>query len=78
MLIENPEEYPFELFSEYYCQNVSVNWKFDSLDAISDIDNDAVLHSIFEKHIRNLKHWTVSSEFRARFPEMMSALYSCD
>jgi hypothetical protein len=63
MLIENPDDHPFELFSQYYSQNVSVNWQFDSLDAISDVDNEVVLHSIFEKHIRNLKNWTVTTDF---------------
>ncbi|KAL6407693.1 hypothetical protein AUP68_08714 [Ilyonectria robusta] len=74
ILIENPEEYPFELFSEYYSQNVTVNWNFDSLDAVSDVGNDRILHSIFEKHVRNLKNWTVSSEFQTRFPSMIPAI----
>ncbi|KPM43008.1 hypothetical protein AK830_g3532 [Neonectria ditissima] len=74
ILIENPEDYPFELFSEYYSQNVSLNWSFDSLDAVSDVGNDRILHSIFEKHIRNLKNWTVSSAFQTRFPSMMTSI----
>ncbi|ORY69035.1 uncharacterized protein BCR38DRAFT_455818 [Pseudomassariella vexata] len=78
ILIENSEDFPFQLFSDYYSQNVTVNWQFDSLDAISDMDNDAVLHSIFEKHVRNLKNWTVSPEFHTRFPEMVSAIYADD
>ncbi|KAM5369062.1 hypothetical protein ACJZ2D_009157 [Fusarium nematophilum] len=78
ILIENPDEYPFQLFSDYYSQNVTVNWKFDGLDAVSNLDGEGVLHSIFEKHIRNLKNWTVSREFEARFPSMTTAIYSRD
>ncbi|KAF4970049.1 hypothetical protein FSARC_2867 [Fusarium sarcochroum] len=78
ILIENQAEYPFQLFSDYYSQNVSVNWKFDGLDAISDLDGEGTLHSIFEKHIRNLKNWTVSQAFEDRFPSMVTAIYSRD
>ncbi|KAH7371114.1 hypothetical protein BKA66DRAFT_573072 [Pyrenochaeta sp. MPI-SDFR-AT-0127] len=78
ILIENPSEYPFEPFSKYYSQNVTVNWQFDGLDTIADISGEAVLHSIFEKHIRNIHNWTVASEFHSRFPDMTSAIYSRD
>ncbi|KAK1763982.1 hypothetical protein QBC33DRAFT_572924 [Phialemonium atrogriseum] len=78
VLIENADKYPFEVFSEQYSQRVTVNWPFDVLDAVSDLDNEAVLHSIFEKHIRNLKNWTVSAEFRGCFPEVASLISSCE
>ncbi|KAH7131718.1 hypothetical protein B0J13DRAFT_678753 [Dactylonectria estremocensis] len=76
ILIENPEKYPFQLFSDYYSQHVTINWKFDSLDAVADIENEAVLHSIFEKHIRKLSNWTVSPEFQSCFPVITSAIYN--
>ncbi|KAG5826350.1 hypothetical protein H9Q74_003590 [Fusarium xylarioides] len=76
ILIDNQAEYPFQLFSDYYSQNVTVNWKFDGLDAISDLEGDGALHSIFEKHIRDLKNWTVSQGFKDRFPLMVTAIYS--
>ncbi|KAJ8116191.1 hypothetical protein OPT61_g2340 [Boeremia exigua] len=68
ILIENPEDHPFDLFSQYYSHNVSVNWPFDHMDAVTDVENNVVLHSIFEKHVSNLKNWTVSAEFQTRFP----------
>lgn len=74
ILIENPNQYPFELFSEFYSHNVTVNWPFDEMDAISGDGNCTLLHSIFEKHIRKASNWTVSSEFKSRFPEMISAI----
>ncbi|KAH6869057.1 hypothetical protein B0T10DRAFT_501914 [Thelonectria olida] len=76
ILIEYPDEYPFELFSPYYSQHVTVNWEYDSLDAIADPDDDCTLHSIFEKHVRKLRNWTVSSEFRDRFPSMTPVIYT--
>lgn len=76
ILIENADDHPFEMFSQYYSQNVSVNWKFDALDAVSDANNYGVLHSIFVKHISNLKNWTVTPEFKARFPYMIPAIDS--
>ncbi|KAH6632889.1 hypothetical protein C7974DRAFT_161959 [Boeremia exigua] len=78
ILIENPDDHPFDLFSQYYSHNISVNWPFDHMDAVTDVDNNVVLHSIFEKHVSNLKNWTVSAEFHSRFPYMSSAIYSRD
>lgn len=78
ILIENPDDHPFELFSQYYSHNVSVNWPHDHLDAVTNVDDDVVLHSIFEKHVSNLKNWTVSADFQSRFPHMSSAIYSRD
>lgn len=77
-IIEKPDEHSFEVFSQYYSENVRINWTFDSLDAVSDSDSEVVLHSIFEKHVCNLKNWTVLPEFLRRFPAMTSAIYSRD
>lgn len=74
ILIEHAEDYPFELFSEFYSHNVTINWQFDEMDAVSSDSSDTILHSIFEKHIRKVSNWTVSSEFKSRFPEMVSAV----
>lgn len=78
MLIDHPDKYPFEVFSEYYSQNVSVNWCFDDNDTVAQEDGFSVLHSIFEKHIRNLENWTVSREFESRFPEMSPIIFKRD
>lgn len=74
MLIEQADEYPFDVFSDYYSQSVTVNWKFEATDAVSDQAGDTVIHSIFEKHICNLANWTVTKEFLARFPSMTAAV----
>jgi hypothetical protein len=78
MLIEYPEDYPYRLWTENFTQNVTINWAHHITDAISETDSDVQVHSIFEKHIRTLKNWTVSSEFSRLFPKLMSAIYSPD
>ncbi|PSN68628.1 hypothetical protein BS50DRAFT_489557 [Corynespora cassiicola Philippines] len=78
ILIQEPQSHPFEVFSQYYSQNVTINWSFDPLDAVSDVDDQVILHSIFEKHICSLKNWTVTSDFQRRFPAMTSAIYFRD
>jgi hypothetical protein len=52
-----------------------VNWSFDTLDAIDEVGGAERVHSIFEKHIRSLKNWTVSSAFLERFPAMASLIH---
>jgi hypothetical protein len=76
LLIEHPEDYPYELWTENFTQNVSVNWDFDTSDALSETDSEVVLHSIFEKHIRKLKSWTVSSTFSQLVPDLMPEIRS--
>ena len=72
ILIERADNHPFHTFSDYYSQSVTVNWKYDVLDAVADHGGDTVIHSIFEKHICNLANWTVTKEFLVRFPHMSS------
>ncbi|KAJ8116180.1 hypothetical protein OPT61_g2333 [Boeremia exigua] len=75
LLIRHPDVYIFEDFSEYYSQNVTVNWKFDDSDAVAHVKGNVVLHSIFEKHVRKLENWTVSGSFQRRFPEMVPFIF---
>ncbi|KAJ5378263.1 Polyketide synthase enoylreductase [Penicillium cataractarum] len=56
MLIDRPDRYPFAVFSEFYSANVSVNWPYEVEDAISNLNGQVVLNSIFEKHILRLKN----------------------
>lgn len=78
MLIDNPEKYPFAVFSELYSRNVTVNWPYDTMDSVLYQDGDIILNPIFEKHIQKLSNWTVSSEFRDYLPEMTTAIYGGD
>lgn len=79
MLIEHPDDYPFEKFSEMYSHNVSVNWPYDEMDALlrwerDDGSDEMVLNNIFEKHILRLSNWTIAAKFEEVYPEMIQAL----
>jgi hypothetical protein len=78
MLIERPGEYSYQLWTENFTPNVSVNWKFDICDAVSGTGDDLVFHSTFEKHVRNLKNWSVSPEFQKLFPDLVRAIHFSD
>jgi hypothetical protein len=75
-LIEKPEQYPFEVFSELYSHNVTVNWPYDRDDVITSLADgiNMKLSPIFEKHVRRLGNWTVSSLFEAHYPELASLI----
>jgi len=78
LLIQKSDVYPFEIFSEFYSQEVSVRWPYDPLDAIIHHHphgkEDAVLNPIFEKHVRKLSNWTVSAQFERQMPELFAAV----
>lgn len=74
MLIENPEKYPFPVFSELYSQNVTVSWPYDPMDTISYQGDSVVFNPIFEKHARKLENWAVSCHFKDYLPEMTAAV----
>lgn len=78
LLIEYPEKYTYTHWTDNFTQNVSVNWQFDTSDALLERDDEITLHSIFEKHVRVLRNWTVSDEFAQLFPDLMPAIYSRD
>ncbi|KAH6869053.1 hypothetical protein B0T10DRAFT_419047 [Thelonectria olida] len=78
VLIENHGLSSFHLFWDLFVGHVSVNWTFEDLDAVADNEQDAVLHSIFEKHIRNLKNWEVSAEFEKQFPGIASTIKTAE
>jgi hypothetical protein len=75
LLVEHPEDYPYEAVGKWYTGHVSVNWNFDTLDAIDEAEGSERLHSIFEKHLRNLSNWTVSPAFLERFPAMTPLIH---
>lgn len=78
MLIEQPDKYPFAVFSELYSQNVTVNWPYDDMDAISTHADNVELNQIFEKHVRKLSNWAVLAPFQDYLPEMIPAIYGKD
>lgn len=75
MLIEDPERYPFAVFSEFYSVHVSVNWPYETEDAVTYVGDQITFNTIFERHIQRLSNWTVSRQFQEYFPEMISAIY---
>ncbi|GME50691.1 hypothetical protein BO71DRAFT_398192 [Neofusicoccum parvum] len=76
MLIEHPDKYPFAVFSDVYSQSVTVNWPYNSTDALSQ--DESALNTIFEKHIRRLSNWTMSCTFHDFYPELAAAVWSHD
>ncbi|OJJ08267.1 hypothetical protein ASPVEDRAFT_89496 [Aspergillus versicolor CBS 583.65] len=78
LLIEQPDKYPFAVFSELYSQNVTVNWPYDDMDAVSTHADNVQLNQIFEKHVRKLSNWTVLAPFQDYLPEMIPAIYGKD
>ena len=71
MLIDDPDRYPFVVFSELYSMHVSINWPYEAEDAAAHPTGGV---SIFEKHIQRLSNWTVSPQFQDYFPEPIPAI----
>lgn len=87
MLVEFPDKYPFEQFSEVYSSNVTISWPYNESDIVVDLSGtqdraqatqatQAVINPIFERHIRNLDNWTVGEAFGRYYPEMREAVSS--
>lgn len=75
MLIEDPDRYPFAVFSEFYSAHISVNWPYEVEDAVTHLNGQVAMNTIFERHIQRLSNWTVSQQFQHFFPEMTSSIY---
>ncbi|THY26957.1 hypothetical protein D6D01_04260 [Aureobasidium pullulans] len=70
-IITYPHDYPYHLWTANFTQAVEIHWPHELSDACIESDGDTVLHSIFEKHICELKHWSVSPQFGKVFPDLM-------
>lgn len=84
MLIEQPDKYTFEEFSEVYSHNVTISWPHREEDIVVNLEGDsdqsynlqAMFNPIFERHIRDLDNWTVVQGFKDCYPEMTEAVSS--
>lgn len=84
MLIEQPEKYPFEQFSEVYSLHVTISWPHREDDIIVNLQEgadqsyslQAMVNPIFERHIRDLDNWAVATGFKDCYPEMSEAVSS--
>ncbi|CAG8126200.1 unnamed protein product [Penicillium salamii] len=75
ILIQEPDRYPFAVFSELYSEHIRINWPYGPEDIVSDTDDDPSLNTIFEKHIRCLSNWVSPRQFREYFSEWTSEVY---
>lgn len=75
ILIQEPDRYPFAVFSELYSEHVRVNWPYDPQDIIVETDDGPYLNTIFEKHIQRLSNWIAPRQFREYFSEWTSDVY---
>jgi hypothetical protein len=77
-IIANPMVYPDIDFCQMFRLSMSVNWPLSDSDSIySDSETGQItLSSAFQDHICDLRHWTVSELFRARWPELYVAINS--
>lgn len=84
MLVEFPDKYPFEEFSDVYSSSVTISWPHNDSDIVIDLSGmhspgqgtQAIINPIFERHIRNLDNWTVGEAFGRFYPEMCTAVSS--
>ncbi len=87
LLVDFPDKYPHQHFSEVYSNNVSISWPYNESDVVVDLSGmqdraqaphalQAVINPIFEQHIRNLDNWTLGEGFGRYYPEMRTAVSS--
>ncbi|PVH77653.1 hypothetical protein DL98DRAFT_423430 [Cadophora sp. DSE1049] len=79
VLIQNPVKYPFQDFSELYARCARLNWPFEPGEAVMprpDDSGELLMNPLFEKRVRTLECWSVGEMFKARFPELASAMKS--
>ncbi|KAJ5668464.1 uncharacterized protein N7477_007034 [Penicillium maclennaniae] len=74
LLIQHPDKYTYSSFADLYSPHVVVNWPFNPMGAVCETKHGLVIHPNFEKHIRNLDNWTVSSRFKERLPEVTAII----
>lgn len=67
-IIESFEDFHHPEFSPHFSTNISVNWMDE--EPYVESGDELILTETFEKHVRDLTNWTMSSAFTDRFPAL--------
>ncbi|KAJ5895493.1 BZIP transcription factor [Penicillium taxi] len=67
VLIENMEDHTHPEFSPYFSSEVCINWPSDIDEATSSQGDMLIMSPTFERHIRDLNNWSMSTRFKSRF-----------
>ena len=73
VLAQRPDEYPQDCFFIPWCENLSINWPYDTRDCITHDEQtgQVVISAAFERHIRELDYWTLRSPFARALPSLV-------
>lgn len=71
-VILNHKDYPFENWFIPFTTGFTVNWPYGPMDCLlsTSENDDPVINPVFEKHIRKLENWSVTSLFIETFPAL--------
>ena len=64
---------PFDDFFIPYTTTLSLNWNYEASDTLlcKEGTEELIINPIFEKHIRDLKNWTLGPAFARAHPSLM-------
>ncbi|KAH8698506.1 putative bZIP transcription factor [Talaromyces proteolyticus] len=75
-LVYNYRNYPFENWFGPYTRTISCNWPYEATDCLlHNTDSDELLiNPVFERHVRNLRNWTLGTEFAEAYPGLVDVI----
>ncbi|KAI9851143.1 MAG: hypothetical protein M1838_004352 [Thelocarpon superellum] len=74
-LVRDYDQYPFDDFFVPFTKTISVNWPHDPMETFvpSSEPEQVIINPVFERHIRDLKNWSVGPAFATAFPRLAEA-----
>ncbi|MCJ1447314.1 MAG: hypothetical protein MMC23_007825 [Stictis urceolatum] len=80
-LVRQYQRYPFENFFVPFTKTMSVNWPFEDADVFlpqERAEDGLVMNPRFEAHMRELKNWSLGTQFSQTFPLLSTGVRIVD
>jgi hypothetical protein len=79
-VILNHKDYPFDNWFIPFTTGFTVNWPYGPMDCLlsTSENEDPVINPVFEKHMRKLENWSVTSLFIETFPALKGTVRVVD
>ncbi|KAI9766004.1 MAG: hypothetical protein M1840_007011 [Geoglossum simile] len=72
VLVRDYTNYVFQDFSFHYTNSLSLNWSYEPTDVLLPTpgSDELCINPVFERHLRDLKNWSLGPEFRDAYPAL--------
>lgn len=75
-MVYSYRNYPFENWFVPYTRTISCNWPYETTECLlhNTATDELLINPVFERHVRDLRNWTLGTEFADAFPSLVDVV----